>query len=140
PFKELSGCGIGFKLVQALAIQLEIDPEIAFNYLDLAVVSIAADIVPIVGENRILAYYGLEKLKKSPSLGLSSLLGEIQKETVNISNIVFSIAPKINATGRLEHASQSVHLLVSKDENQIKKITSEINSLNTQRKVEDGNV
>lgn len=140
PFKELSGCGVGFKLIQALAKKLNIEENQVFDYLDLAVVSIAADIVPIVGENRILAHYGIQKLKNSPRPGLSALLGEMNKNSLNISNIVFSIAPKINATGRLEHASQSVELLISKNENQIKKFTSDINSLNIQRKEKDGKV
>jgi single-stranded-DNA-specific exonuclease len=140
PFKELSGCGVGFKLIQALSAHLNLDRNKPFEYLDLAAVSIAADIVPISGENRILAYYGIQKLKKSPRQGLAALLGEIRKETLNISNIVFSVAPKINATGRLEHASQSVELLISKNENQIKKFTTEINSLNLQRKEKDGKV
>jgi len=140
PFKELSGCGVGFKLVQALAERLKIGKEKIYGYLDLLAVSIAADIVPIVGENRTMAYYGLKKLRDSPRPGLESLLVENQKDKLNISDIVFSIAPKINATGRLEHASQSVELLISEDENQIKKFASQINSLNLQRKETDGNV
>lgn len=140
PFKELSGCGVGFKLVQALASDLNIGGNIALDYLDLLAVSIAADIVPIVGENRILAHYGIQKLKESPRLGLAGLLGETPKESLNISNIVFSVAPKINATGRLEHASQSVELLISKNREHIKKFTTQINSLNLQRKEKDGKV
>ncbi|MBA5629099.1 single-stranded-DNA-specific exonuclease RecJ [Moheibacter lacus] len=140
PFKELSGCGVGFKLIQALLHELDEDPEKAFDYLDLAVVSIAADIVPISGENRILAYYGLKKLQSSPRPGLESLIGEAQKDKLTISNIVFSIAPKINATGRLEHASQSVELLISEDKEKIATFASQINDLNTQRKETDGNV
>lgn len=140
PFKELSGCGVGFKLIQALAKKLEIPQEEILNYLDYLVVSIAADIVPIVDENRIFAYYGLKKLKENPRLGLASLLGETSRESLNVSNIVFTIAPKINATGRLEHASQSVELLISKDAEKIKTFTSQINDLNAQRKETDGNV
>lgn len=140
PFKELSGCGVGFKLIQALAKKLEIPQEEILNYLDYLVVSIAADIVPIVDENRIFAYYGLKKLKENPRLGLASLLGETARESLNVSNIVFTIAPKINATGRLEHASQSVELLISKDAEKIKTFTSQINDLNAQRKETDGNV
>ena len=140
PFKELSGCGVGFKLIQALVQKMELNPNEAYQYLDLLVVSIAADIVPIVDENRILAHYGIKKLRESPRPGLKSLLGEVPKEKVNISNIVFSIAPKINATGRLEHASQSVDLLIEKNADRILHITSQINTLNTQRKETDGNV
>lgn len=140
PFKELSGCGVGFKLVQALAEKLVIEKKKTFKYLDLLVVSIAADIVPIVDENRTMAFFGLQKLQESPCPGLESLLGETQKEKLNISNIVFSIAPKINATGRLQHASQSVELLISKDKEKIKEFTAQINSLNVQRKEKDGSV
>ncbi len=140
PFKELSGCGVGFKLVQALAEKLNIEKSETIEYLDLLAVSIAADIVPIVDENRTMAFYGLQKLEKSPRPGLASLLGENKKQKINISDIVFSIAPKINATGRLEHASQSVEILISRDEKQIKKFAIEINSLNVQRKEKDGNV
>ena len=140
PFKELSGCGVGFKLIQALVQKIELNPNEAYQYLDLLVVSIAADIVPIVDENRILAHYGIKKLRESPRPGLKSLLGEVPKEKVNISNIVFSIAPKINATGRLEHASQSVELLIEKNADRILHITSQINTLNNQRKETDGNV
>ncbi len=140
PFKELSGCGVGFKLIQALLQKWEVEPEKAFEYLDLVVVSIAADIVPISGENRTLAYYGLKKLQSSPRPGLESLMGENQKEKLTVSNIVFSIAPKINATGRLKHASQSVELLISQDKEKISTFASQINNLNNERKETDGNV
>lgn len=140
PFKELSGCGVGFKLIQALAEKLNIEKEKVFEYLDLAVVSIAADIVPIIDENRTLAHFGLEKLRNSPRIGLASLTGEEQLKRADISSIVFSIAPKINATGRLEHASQSVELLISQNPEKIKQFASEISTLNDARKEKDGNV
>lgn len=140
PFKELSGCGVGFKLIQALAEKLNIEPKIVFEYLDLAVVSIAADIVPIIDENRTLAHFGLEKLRNSPRIGLASLVAEEQRKRADISSIVFSIAPKINATGRLEHASQSVELLISQNPEKIKQFASEISTLNDARKEKDGNV
>lgn len=140
PFKELSGCGVGFKLVQALTKKLNQQPDKAFEYLDLLAVSIAADIVPIVGENRTMAHYGIKKLQKSPRIGLASLLGETPKPKISISDVVFSIAPKINATGRLEHASQSVELLISSDKEKISTFTAQINSLNDQRKETDGDV
>lgn len=140
PFKELSGCGVGFKLIQALAAKLGIDKETVFNYLDLVVVSIAADIVPIIDENRILAYFGLEKFRNFPRIGLASLVGDEQRKRADISSIVFSIAPKINATGRLEHASQSVELLISKDQEKIKQFAYQISNLNETRKEKDGNV
>ncbi|MDD3772735.1 MAG: DHH family phosphoesterase, partial [Weeksellaceae bacterium] len=134
PFKELSGCGVGFKLIQGIAIKKEISEEIIFNYLDLVAVSIAADIVSITGENRVLAHYGLEVLRKSPRPGIKALLGEISAENISISNIVFSVAPRINASGRLEHASQSVKLLISNEKSEISTIFSQIDELNKQRK------
>lgn len=140
PFKHLSGCGVGFKLIQAIAMELGIEDEQLFEYLDLLVVSIAADIVPIIDENRIFAYFGLRKLEESPRLGLASLLGEQPSPNLTISNIVFQIAPKINASGRLEHASQSVELLISKDEEKVKVFASEISKINDTRKETDGNV
>lgn len=140
PFKELSGCGVGFKLIQAIAKKLELDTSELDKYLDLLVVSIAADIVPIVGENRTMAYYGLKKIQESPRPGLKSLLGKKQIEKLNISNIVFSIAPKINATGRLKHASQSVELLIAEDETKISEFAVKINNLNDERKETDGQV
>lgn len=140
PFKDLSGCGVGFKLIQALAKKLEIDQQVVFSYLDLVVVSIAADIVPITGENRTLAYFGLEKFRNSPRIGLASLVAEEQRKRADISSIVFSIAPKINATGRLEHASQSVELLISQNPEKIKQFASQIANLNETRKEKDGSV
>lgn len=139
PFKGLSGCGVGFKLIQALGTKLNVNKEKIYSYLDLLVVSIAADIVPITGENRILAYYGLMELQKNPSPGLKGLMGE-EIAHAGISEIVFNLAPKINATGRLEHASQSVEILISKDEVEIVKIAAQIKTLNIQRKETDGNV
>lgn len=139
PFKELSGCGVGFKLIQALAEKLNISKQVVYDYLDLAAVSIAADIVPIVDENRMLALFGLQKLRNSPRIGLASLIGEEQRKRADISSVVFSIAPKINATGRLEHASQSVELLISKDSEEIKNYASKISILNEARKEKDGN-
>lgn len=140
PFKELSGCGVGFKLIQGIAIKKEISEEIIFNYLDLVAVSIAADIVSITGENRVLAHYGLEVLRKSPRPGIKALLGEISTENISISNIVFSVAPRINASGRLEHASQSVKLLISNEKSEISTIFSQIDELNKQRKEKDENI
>ncbi|MFA7688110.1 MAG: single-stranded-DNA-specific exonuclease RecJ [Moheibacter sp.] len=140
PFKELSGCGIGFKLIQALAEKLNLSPETVYDYLDLAAVSIAADIVPIVDENRTLAYFGLKKLRDNPRMGLASLVSEEQRKRADISCIVFSIAPKINATGRLEHASQSVELLIAKEAEKVKEFASQISDLNETRKEKDGNV
>jgi single-stranded-DNA-specific exonuclease len=116
PYKELSGCGVGFKLIQALARTRGMEDSVLYPYLDLVVVSIAADIVPITGENRILAYYGLDRINTNPRPGLKALMvkSNLVKE-VGISDIVFKIGPRINASGRLEHAKASVELLSSTD-------------------------
>ncbi len=116
PYKELSGCGVGFKLIQALAKKRGMDESELYAYLDLLVVSIAADIVPISGENRIFSYYGLDRINNTPRAGLKALIlrSQIEKE-IGISDIVFKIGPRINASGRLEHAKASVELLIATD-------------------------
>lgn len=113
PFKELSGCGVGFKLLEGFCQQNTIEKDRLFEFLDLVAVSIGCDIVPIFDENRILAYYGLKKLNHSPSAGLKSLI-EVsgKKNALTISDVVFSIGPRINAAGRLSHARESVKLLI----------------------------
>lgn len=135
PFKELSGCGIGFKLIQAYCIKNNIPAEKSYDYLDLVATSIAADIVPVTGENRVLAYYGLEKINASPRPGIKALLttNNISK-VLTISSLVFIIGPRINAAGRLEHGSKSVELLICEDENDALEIAKSINTTNTQRK------
>lgn len=140
PYKGLSGCGVGFKLVQALASEFCISEEEIHAYLDLVVVSIAADIVPITGENRILAYYGLQVLNTKPRLGLSMLIPKESAGHINISKIVFAIAPKINAAGRIKHATDAVKLLISENELTARGYVSEINSLNIQRKDLDAEI
>ncbi len=113
PFKELSGCGIGLKLVQALIKERKEPEEWLFELLDLAVVSIAADIVPIIDENRVLAHFGLKKLNKKPLPGIRQLMRSAQlRPPLNISNIVFGIAPRINAAGRMSDAKDAVELLI----------------------------
>ncbi len=140
PYKELSGCGIGFKLIQALCLELNLSNELYEEYLDLVAVSIAADMVPITGENRILAHYGLKKLKKDPILGLKALLVHFNKPDFTISDIVFKIAPKINAAGRIGHADLAVNLLISQDQNYADQIARKIGGLNVERKTLDANV
>lgn len=135
PFKHLSGCGVGFKLLQAFCIDKGISQERLFSMLDLVAVSIASDIVSITGENRILAYYGLKQLTKQPSLGLKKLkeLGGIKGE-VTINDVVFKIGPRINAAGRMRTADTSVQLLVTKDQTLADAIAEDIQNLNNQRK------
>src|SRR6185369_8200619 len=117
PFNELSGCGLGFKLIQAFAREYRDEKEI-FEYLDLVAVSIASDIVPINGENRILTYFGLQKLNDNPTPGLKALK-EIAaiKNDLDVSGVVFTLGPRINAAGRVAHARAAVELLISKTEN-----------------------
>lgn len=134
PYKELSGCGVGFKLVQGFIQRFDLDDSILDSLLDLVAVSIAADIVPITGENRILAYYGLKRLNTQPRLGFSQMIPTNIKGNVNISNVVFSIAPKINAAGRIKHGSEAVRFMLSKNVDDCKKYLADINFLNNERK------
>lgn len=140
PFKELSGCGVGFKLLEAFCQQNTIAKERLYGYLDLVAVSTACDIVPLVGENRILTYYGLKKLNENPSAGLKSLI-EVsgKKNKFMISDVVFSIGPRINAAGRLTHAKESVKLLIN-DGEQTGKYADVLNHRNTERKGHDQSI
>lgn len=136
PFKELTGCGVGFKLLQAFCIQQGIDQDQAlFPYLDLAVVSIAADIVPIVGENRVLAYFGLKQLNQAPRTGLKALIdvSGFQGE-LDISSVVFGLAPRINAAGRIKHAYDAVQLLLAEKPDDAFDFAAEVNKHNVNRK------
>jgi single-stranded-DNA-specific exonuclease len=136
PFKELSGCGIGFKLMQAFCEKNSIELDRLYSFLDLLVVSIASDIVPIVGENRILAYYGLQKLNHTPRIGLKALMksaGFTNESLMDIRNLVFGIGPRINAVGRLQHARQAVELLIAHDSQKADEVAEIINQINTQR-------
>ena len=138
PYKELSGCGVGFKLIQAFCINQGIPEEVALEYLDLVVVSIASDIVPLTGENRILAYHGLQKLNSNPSTGLKTLIkyaGMVGEFKIN--DIVFKIGPRLNASGRIEHGKKSVAILLAKDAKELEDLGIEINSYNEIRKTLD---
>lgn len=147
PYKELSGCGVGFKLIQAIAQHLNISFDEIIPFLDLVVVSIAADIVPITGENRILAYYGLKILNKAPRAGLEAILRcanitrlHIPKgnfhftREISISDLVFLVGPRINAAGRIENAKESVDLLITQDTLYASKLADQVNNLNIERK------
>lgn len=135
PFKHLSGCGVGFKLLQAFCKHREISQERLFSMLDLVAVSIASDIVSVTGENRILAHYGLKQLTENPCLGLKKLkeLGGIKGES-SLSDVVFKIGPRINAAGRMRTADTSVELLITKDETLAESIAEDIQNLNNERK------
>ncbi len=136
PYKDLSGCGVGFKFLQALTMKSEYEWEELLNFLDLVVVSIASDIVPINGENRILAHYGLLQLNKNPCFGLKSIikLGGIENKSISIDDIVFKIGPRINAAGRMKSGNQAVELLITCDDRAAREIGDIINVFNNDRK------
>ena len=136
PFDELCGCGIGFKLIQALSESWNEPEEKLFPYLDLVVIAIAADIVPMEGENRTLSFFGLAQLRQNPRLGIQSFLGTLKKP-VTITDLVFKVAPRINAAGRMDHALVAVDLLTTKDHNEVKKIAAAIEQFNTDRRATD---
>jgi single-stranded-DNA-specific exonuclease len=141
PFKELSGCGVGFKLVQAFTQFSGGNQNTLYAFLDLLVISIASDIVPISGENRILAYFGLERLNNNPRPGIKALIlkGKLEKD-INITDIVFKIGPRINASGRLEHAKASVELLIAKDLDEAVRRAELVEDVNAARKNFDENI
>ncbi len=135
PFKELSGCGVGFKLIHALCISKNLPEDEYLQYLDLVAVSTCCDIVPIVDENRVIVKYGLEKLNQNPSLGLKVLKEScINKKELTTSDVVFYIGPRINAVGRLYDAKTAVKLLIVQNEEEAIDYTEILNSTNTERK------
>lgn len=139
PYKELSGCGVGFKLITALSMRLGRPIEEVYELLDYVAVSIAADIVPITGENRVLAYFGLIQLNKNPRPGIAAVLRQTEQKNalereLTISDLVFLIGPRINAAGRLEKASDSVRLLLATNKDHAEKLATSINSLNEKRR------
>lgn len=137
PYKELSGCGIGFKLLQG-HFQKYNPPVNPFDYIELVAVSIAADIVPITGENRVLTYFGLKKLNENPSPGLKALMDiSASRPPMDVSSVVFNIAPRINAAGRITHADVAVDLLISKTEEEAAEHASKINVKNDDRRKVD---
>lgn len=136
PYKELSGCGIGFKIIQAFIIKNSMNMEEAYQYLDLVAVSIASDIVPITGENRILTHYGLKKLNSNPCVGLQALIDLSSNKTgvFSVNDIVFQIGPRINAAGRIEHAKGAVNLLISKFKEEASNYSASVDDQNNLRK------
>ena len=142
PNKELSGCGVGFKLLQAYCQKNNLEQDEIYDMLDLLVVSIASDIVPIIGENRVMAYYGLKKLNTNPGIGLQTIinLAGIGGTEITISDIVFKIGPRLNASGRIEHGKKSVQILVSDDNEKSDLIGEEIDSYNEIRKTLDRDI
>lgn len=141
PYKELCGCGVGFKLMQALIGKLGADPELLMAQLPLVALAIGADIVPITGENRVLAYFGLKRINEAPLVGISALLeGMKLKKSLSVSDVVFLLGPRINAAGRIKSGRTAVELLTSTDLEHAKHITQQINELNRDRREFDKTV
>jgi single-stranded-DNA-specific exonuclease len=138
PYKELSGCGVGFKLIHAYSRVHGIPFSKISHYLDLVAVSIASDIVPLTGENRVMAYFGLKRLNESPRTGLKEIIRESEvTKALTIEDVVFKIGPRINAAGRMETGSKAVDLLVSSDTKLAIGISKEINNFNLERRSVD---
>jgi single-stranded-DNA-specific exonuclease len=134
PYNELCGCGVGFKLVQALAQNRNQTIDDLLIYLDLVATAIAADIVPITGENRVLAKFGLEVINSNPRPGIKALIQNVKKKILTITDVVFIIAPRINAAGRIKHGNEAVALLTEYDLDQAEQFASEIEQYNSDRK------
>ncbi|MEP7166239.1 MAG: single-stranded-DNA-specific exonuclease RecJ [Ferruginibacter sp.] len=141
PYKELCGCGVGFKLMAALAEFYSLPEETYHRYLDLVATAIAADIVPMTGENRTLAFFGLQKINKDPAPGIKALifLGGLQKE-LNITNVVFVIAPRVNAAGRMDDARKAVQLFIENDYAKALEYAGMLHSDNSDRKIADSSI
>lgn len=134
PYKELCGCGVGFKLIQAISKNKSETIQDLIPYLDLVAVAIAADIVPITGENRIMAYFGLEVINTNPRIGIKALLAQVKKPTLTITDVVFIIAPRINAAGRINHGNEAVALLTETTFENALKLASAIEANNIERR------
>jgi single-stranded-DNA-specific exonuclease len=138
PYKELSGCGVGFKLLQAYFEKNELDFGVLYKNLDLLAISIGADLVPITGENRILAYFGLEMINKKPRLGFDELLKQAKKTLpLSMTNVVFIIAPRINAAGRIHEGKKAVQLMISQNEDELGLLAKSIEEDNIERRALD---
>ena len=137
PYDELCGCGVGFKLVQALASRDGQTIEDLIEYLDLVAMAIGADIVPITGENRILAYFGLQVINQNPRAGIKAIIDQTKKTELTITDVVFIVAPRINAAGRMKHGNHAVTLLTEEDAELAKMYALQIEEFNTDRKEAD---
>lgn len=138
PFKELCGCGVGFKLLQAWFSKTSKDINHLFEYLDLVAIAIGADIVSVTGENRILCKHGIQRLNENPRAGILALVEQAQRSfPLDLSNVVFTIAPRINAAGRLKSGSRAVELLLAESKEEAKKIALEIDEYNSERRILD---
>jgi single-stranded-DNA-specific exonuclease len=141
PFKELCGCGVGFKLITALAKRFGVNESFYFNFLDLVATAIAADIVPMIGENRILAYHGMQQINNNPSNGIKSLIQlSGVKGKLTITNVVFVIAPRVNAAGRMDDAKKAVQLFIEPDPTKALEFAEMLHSDNSDRKEADSSI
>lgn len=141
PYKELCGCGVGFKLITALTERLSMSADTPYEFLDLLATAIAADIVPMTGENRILAFHGLIKANKQPNFGIRALtkLSGLEKE-LQINNLVFMIAPRVNAAGRMDDATKAVRMFIARSEEEAMEYAEMLHSDNTNRKEADSSI
>jgi single-stranded-DNA-specific exonuclease len=141
PYKELCGCGVGFKLAQALAERLNMPADSYLKYIDLVAIAIAADIVPMTGENRVLAFYGLKKINEHPSPGIQAImkLAGVQKQMF-ITNVVFMIAPRVNAAGRMDDAKKAVQLFIEQDPEKAMQFAEMLHSDNSDRREMDSSI
>ena len=140
PYKELCGCGVGFKLIQALGTERGITIEDFIPYLDLVATAIAADIVPMTGENRVLAKFGMEVINSNPRPGIKALIEQVKKKTLTITDVVFVVAPRINAAGRIQHGDFAVRLLTQFTIEEARKVAEEIELFNKERRELDQNI
>ena len=134
PYKELCGCGVGFKLIQALASKEGKTADDLVEYLDLVATAIGADIVPIDGENRVLAYFGLMIINTNPRPGIKAILAQVEKTELTITDVVFVVAPRINAAGRMKHGNYAVTLLTEEEPEMAANYAAEINDYNLERR------
>ncbi|MDP3392703.1 single-stranded-DNA-specific exonuclease RecJ [Sediminibacterium sp.] len=141
PYKELCGCGVGFKLMTALTERLHLNNEAYLQYIDLVAIAIAADIVPVTGENRTLAFFGIQKVNTKPSVGIEALLNLSKaKAPMSLTSLVFVIAPRINAAGRMDDAKKAVQLFIEKDPTEAISFANILHSDNTDRREADSNI
>ena len=137
PFKELCGCGIGFKLIQALNLEWDMDTRQLINYLDLVSLATVADQVPLYDENRIITYLGLEQINKEPRPGIKALLSDFKGDEISTSTLVFKLCPKVNAAGRMKHANLALELLMCEKLEHTVNLSEQISSINIERREED---
>ncbi|MBL7761058.1 MAG: single-stranded-DNA-specific exonuclease RecJ [Sediminibacterium sp.] len=141
PYKELCGCGVGFKLMMALSEACKLPAEAYLKYIDLAAIAIAADIVPVTGENRTLAFFGIEKINNNPAVGIRSLIElAAVKKKMSLTSLVFVIAPRVNAAGRMDDARKAVQLFIEQDPEKAMEFARMLHCDNTDRKEADSNI